>query len=329
MADHSKPLATSTYANFVSELNARLNDITLGLNSGTTTPTNLPTNAIRFNDSANKWQKWSGSAWADLAATYAINITGNAGTVTNGVVTTGTYADPAWITSLAGSKITGSFGGNAATATKLATARNINGVSFDGSAAISVNTVQALTINSLGSGDTSFTFNGGTARTLSYNSVGAPSTTGANASGTWAINISGNAGTATSAASLSATLAIASGGTGSTTGAAALVSLGERTSATGSLLVPVGTTAQRDASPSVGMLRYNSSTSQFEGYAGTAWGSIGGGGGSGSGNFYENSTTISADYIITTGKNAMTAGPVAIDNGVTVTIPNGSNWVIT
>ena len=35
------------------------------------------------------------------------NLTGNADTVTNGVVTTGSYADPAWITSLAYSKITG------------------------------------------------------------------------------------------------------------------------------------------------------------------------------------------------------------------------------
>ncbi len=36
------------------------------------------------------------------------NISGNAGTVTNGVYTTGSYANPGWITSLAGSKITGS-----------------------------------------------------------------------------------------------------------------------------------------------------------------------------------------------------------------------------
>ena len=39
------------------------------------------------------------------------NTTGNAGTVTNGVVTTGSYADPTWITSLAGSKITGTIDG--------------------------------------------------------------------------------------------------------------------------------------------------------------------------------------------------------------------------
>jgi hypothetical protein len=40
-----------------------------------------------------------------------ISIDGNAGTVTNGVVTTGSYADPSWITSLAGSKITGTIDG--------------------------------------------------------------------------------------------------------------------------------------------------------------------------------------------------------------------------
>ena len=39
--------------------------------------------------------------------TYAISTTGNAGTVTNGVYTTGSYANPSWITSLANAKITG------------------------------------------------------------------------------------------------------------------------------------------------------------------------------------------------------------------------------
>ena len=40
-----------------------------------------------------------------------ISIDGNAGTVTNGVVTTGSYANPSWITSLDGSKITGTMDG--------------------------------------------------------------------------------------------------------------------------------------------------------------------------------------------------------------------------
>jgi hypothetical protein len=42
-----------------------------------------------------------------FSSTITGSITGNAGTVTNGVYTTGSYANPAWITSLAWSKITG------------------------------------------------------------------------------------------------------------------------------------------------------------------------------------------------------------------------------
>lgn len=203
MADHNKPLSTSTYANFVSELDARFDDITLGLDPAVTSPTNLPTNAIRYSSAAAKWQKWNGTAWSDLAAAYAISITGNAGTVTNGVVTTGSYADPAWITSLSGTKISGNIAGNAGSATVLATARTINGVSFNGSANISLNLNNNLTFNNGGSGSASgVTFNGNTATTISYNTVGAPSTTGAGASGTWAISISGNAATASTASAV-------------------------------------------------------------------------------------------------------------------------------
>jgi len=41
------------------------------------------------------------------AGTITAALVGNASTATNGVVTTGSYADPSWITSLTGSKITG------------------------------------------------------------------------------------------------------------------------------------------------------------------------------------------------------------------------------
>ncbi len=73
---------------------------------------------------------------SNASGTWGINITGSAGSVTNGVLTTGSYADPSWITSLAGSKISGNISGNAGTATKLATARALWGQSFDGSAAV-------------------------------------------------------------------------------------------------------------------------------------------------------------------------------------------------
>ena len=52
-----------------------------------------------------------------------------------------------------------------------------------------------------------------------------------------------------------------------------------KTSATGSSQVAVGTTAQRDGSPATGMFRFNTTTTGFEGYNGSAWGAIGGAGG--------------------------------------------------
>ncbi len=42
----------------------------------------------------------------------------------------------------------------------------------------------------------------------------------------------------------------------------------------------------------------------------------------------ENSLTINANYTITAGKSAMSVGPINIANGVSVTVPTGSKWVI-
>lgn len=44
--------------------------------------------------------------------------------------------------------------------------------------------------------------------------------------------------------------------------------------------------------------------------------------------FLENDTIITTSYTITSGKNAMTAGPITINTSATVTIPNGSSWSI-
>ena len=43
---------------------------------------------------------------------------------------------------------------------------------------------------------------------------------------------------------------------------------------------------------------------------------------------YEHAHTIAANYSITSGNNAMTAGPITINTGVSVTVPTGSTWVI-
>ena len=44
--------------------------------------------------------------------------------------------------------------------------------------------------------------------------------------------------------------------------------------------------------------------------------------------FYENDQAITTDYTITSGKNAMSAGPITINNGVSVTVPSGSTYTI-
>ena len=43
---------------------------------------------------------------------------------------------------------------------------------------------------------------------------------------------------------------------------------------------------------------------------------------------YENNSIISANYTIAVGNNAMSAGPITINSGITVTVPSGSCWTI-
>ena len=44
--------------------------------------------------------------------------------------------------------------------------------------------------------------------------------------------------------------------------------------------------------------------------------------------FYENSKSITEDYTITDDRNAMSAGPITIEDGVTVTVGEGENWTV-
>jgi hypothetical protein len=123
---------------------------------------------------------------------------------------------------------------------------------------------------------------------------------------------------------------VANGGTGGTTATAGKIGLQVITAATGSEILPVGTTGDRDGTPQAGYMRFNSDFSQFEGYNGSAWGAIGAGATGGGNNsvFFENEQVVTVDYTITTGKNAMSAGPITIDTGVSVTVPTDSTWVI-
>ena len=175
---------------------------------------------------------------------------------------------------------------------------------------------------------------------------------------------------------------------------------------TDDLKLPNGTTAQRPVAPASGMIRFNTTLKQYEGYtsyagatistityvtttatlttatahglstgntvyitgttpaaysgtfvitvtgtttftytmlsnpAGNAsvvgsytygnWAQIGGGatGAGGDQVFVENGVTVTANYTLSTSKNAMSVGPITINSSVSVTVPTGQRWVI-
>lgn len=98
---------------------------------------------------------------------------------------------------------------------------------------------------------------------------------------------------------------------------------------TGAAILNVGTTDERPADPEDGMVRYNSTTTKFEGYNG-AWGALGGGatGGGSDTVFFENSLIVTQDYTIPADKNAGTFGPISVNDSITVTVPDTSVWSI-
>jgi len=145
---------------------------------------------------------------------------------------------------------------------------------------------------------------------------------------------------------------------------------------TGALPLPTGTTAQQPASPTVGTVRYNSTSNEFEGYSGASpsWKSIGGSALSNdtstTSNLYPvfaaatsgtaqnlytgnanllykpstgdlsatahistngitlNANTIATSYTIAATNNGLSAGPVSVNSGVTVTVSTGSVWTV-
>ena len=100
-------------------------------------------------------------------------------------------------------------------------------------------------------------------------------------------------------------------------------------SGNGTIDIPVGTTAQRPGSPNNGMIRYNTTLSQYEGYSGSNWGALGGGATGGGGDQWvvETDQTVTTDYTLTANKHGSTVSPT-INSGVTVTVPSGAILVI-
>ena len=194
--------------------------------------------------------------------------------------------------------------GLAGTATALATARTIHGVSFDGTANIDLSEVVQDTVGAMFSSNTesgiTVAYEDGdgtidlTVGTLNQNTTGSAATlTTARTIGGVSFDGSANITPTTfTAATFSGDLNVDSGvlfadvsanrvGINQTSPDVSL-DLGANTDA---VHVPVGTTAQRPASPAAGYFRYNTTSGEFEGYT-SSWGSIGGGSGSFSTNIY-------------------------------------------
>jgi hypothetical protein len=110
---------------------------------------------------------------------------------------------------------------------------------------------------------------------------------------------------------------------------------------TGAIKVPVGTEAQRPT-PAKGQLRFNDDIDKFEGYDGTEWGTVGGGGGffkgengsvgdatTGPGDIFRiNEQELNTSVTISGTENASCTGPLAVASGVTLTVSAGGTLAV-
>lgn len=146
--------------------------------------------------------------------TWSISISGAASSATTATTATNLASGSAYrIPYQTGSSATSFISAPTTTDTYL---------KWDGStfawASVTASTPASATFNNGGGGDASgTTFNGSTARTISYNTIGAPSVTGANASGTWNISVTGSASSATNVASGAANQLLYQSGASTTT----------------------------------------------------------------------------------------------------------------
>ena len=180
----------------------------LSLLSNTFSITNTGVTAATYG-SASKTLTLAVNAQGQITSASASDIAIAATQITSGTIDSarisGDYSGITGVGTLLNLTVTntinGSINGNAATATTATTASTASKVA------------NALTVNDSGTGSASgATFDGSSAVTISYNTIGAPKADGTGASGTWNINISGNAATATSSGS-STTASNLAGGT--------------------------------------------------------------------------------------------------------------------
>lgn len=133
----------------------------------------------------------------------------------------------------------------------------------------------------------------------------------------------------TGAVTLAGTLALANGGTGATTAANARTNLGlgsiatqnaNSVSITGGSITGITDLAVADGgtgASTAAAARTNLAVPEQTTHAVIN-----------TGVFWENGQTVTTNYTVTSGRNAMSAGPITINSGVTVTVPSGSVWTV-
>jgi hypothetical protein len=179
--------------------------VTLPIGNTASRPISPANGMFRYNSQTGTFEGYASGNWGSVVTGSGVTSVGlvmpSDFTVTNSPVTSSGDLTAAWASQTQnyflaapnGSSGTPSF--RAMVAADVPTL-NQNTTGQAGSVA------NAVTFNNGGAGSASgVTFDGSGARTISYNTIGAPKADGTGASGTWAIDISGNAATATSASS--------------------------------------------------------------------------------------------------------------------------------
>lgn len=253
---------------------------------------------------------FNGSANVTAAGTLA-TVNANVGSFTNASVTvngkglvTAVSSGTAPVTSVTGTAPVVSSGGATPAISMAAATTSVNGY---------LTSTDWNTFNNKTSNTGTVTSVGGTGTVNGITLTGTVTTSGN-------LTLGGTLSGVNLASQVTGTLPIANGGTGQTTATAAFNALNPMTT-TGDILY--------ESSPTVAARLGIGSTGQVLTVAGglPSWAAAPSSNITALG-LYENSATISANYTIGTGNNAMSAGPITINTSITVTVPTGSSWVI-